>query len=387
MDIKSKMKGIAQIRKSEDEGSFFTPVQQIDYSAGVISTGADTLDVALGGGWMRGHQHMIMGTFSSGKSALTYSAIGRLLQFDYDAMACIVDIEGSVTPQWLEKFDGIDLDYDNPDNNRVWVSTPDTVENAVNSLCGIIRQGIFDLIVVDSLGAVARGVEVDGKKGDGGDANAMQVAGSAGVITRMVNRVNAELTRIANQKRSGADVVLPVILYIGQARVNLKSPHGGLIISGGEGLKHACKTITEIRASGAADDARYATIHGERVKVGNRVICKNRKNKLAEPYREAAYMFYFVETDEYPFGVDSADSLLNLALGYNTIVQKGAWFYYGEEGQDGFVKCQGKNNLLDLIRDNPEFAKKVHDETMAIVMEESKKHLETAKPGSGEYRE
>ena len=387
MDLKDKSKGIDKIRRDFLEGSFFSPVEQIDYSQGVISTGADTLDVALGGGWMRGHQHMIMGTYSSGKSALTYSAIGRLLTFDPNAMACIVDIEGSVTPQWLEKFDGINFDYENPNNNRVWVSTPDTVENAVNSLCAIIEEGIFDFIVVDSLGAVARGVEIDGKNGKGGDANADQVAGSSVVITRMVNRVNAELTRIANKKRAGKDVVLPVVLYIGQARINMKSLHGGLTISGGEGLKHACKTITEIRASGAADDTKYADIHGERIKVGNRVICKNRKNKLAEPYREAAYWFYFVETEDYPFGVDSADSLLTLAIGYKTIVQKGAWFYYGEEGQEGFVKAQGRNKMLELLRDNPEFAQKVHEETMAIVIEESENHLKNAKPGEGEYRE
>ena len=387
MDLKDKSKGIDKIRHDFLEGSFFSPVEQIDYSQGVISTGADTLDVALGGGWMRGHQHMIMGTYSSGKSALTYSAIGRLLTFDPNAMACIVDIEGSVTPQWLEKFDGINFDYENPNNNRVWVSTPDTVENAVNSLCAIIEEGIFDFIVVDSLGAVARGVEIDGKNGKGGDANAVQVAGSSVVITRMVNRVNAELTRIANKKRAGKDVVLPVVLYIGQARINMKSLHGVLTISGGEGLKHACKTITEIRASGAADDTKYADIHGERIKVGNRVICKNRKNKLAEPYREAAYWFYFVETEDYPFGVDSADSLLTLAIGYKTIVQKGAWFYYGEEGQEGFVKAQGRNKMLELLRDNPEFAQKVHEETMAIVIEESENHLKNAKPGEGEYRE
>jgi recombination protein RecA len=383
----NRSKGLDNLLKNEMPGSFFVPTQQIDYSVGVISTGADTLDAALGGGWMRGHQHMVMGEYSAGKSSLVNSAIGRLLSFDDKALACIVDIEGSVTPQWLEKFDGVDFDYDNPRNNRVWVSTPDTVENAANSLSAIIREGIFDLIVVDSLGAVARGVEVDGKKGDGGDANAMQVAGSAGVITRMVNRVNSELTRISNQKRAGSDVVLPVILYIGQARINLKSPHGGLIISGGEGLKHMCKTITEIRASGKADDIKWADVHGERVKVGTRVITKNRKNKLAAPYREAGYMFYYVETEQYPFGVDSADSLVDLAIGYGVVKSSGSWLSYGTEGEKGFVKAQGKAKFSEFLRDNPEFAKTVHDETMAVVIGESEGYLKIAEPGDGEFKE
>jgi len=383
----NREKGLDNLLKNEAPGSFFVPTQQIDYSVGVISTGADTLDAALGGGWMRGHQHMVMGEYSAGKSSLINCAIGRLLSFDPKALACIVDIEGSVTPQWLEKFDGIEFDYDNPRKNRVWVSTPDTVENAANSLCAIIREGIFDAIVVDSLGAVARGVEVDGKKGDGGDANAMQVAGSAGVITRMVNRVNAELTRIGNAKRAGADVVLPVIIYIGQARINLKSPHGGLIISGGEGLKHMCKTITEIRASGKADDIKWADIHGERVKIGTRIITRNRKNKLATPYREAGYMFYYTETPDHPFGVDSADSLVDLAVSYGVLKTSGSWMSYGTEGEKGFVKAQGKAKMVGLLRDNPEFAKAVHDDTMAVVIGESESYLKTADAGAGEFKE
>lgn len=384
----NRMKGIDNLLKNEVPGSFFAPTQQIDYSAGVISTGADTLDAALGGGWMRGHQHMVMGEFSAGKSSLVNSAIGRLLSFDDKAIACIIDIEGSVTPQWLEKFDGIDFDYENPRNNRVWVSTPDTAENAANTLGAVIREGIFDLIVVDSLGAVARGVEVDGRKGDGGDANTMQVSGSAGVITRMVNRVNSELTRINNQKRSGSEVIMPVVLYIGQARVNLKSPHGGMIISGGEGLKHMCKTITEIRASGKSDDIKWGMVPGEKekVKIGTRIIAKNRKNKLATPYREAGYMFYYTETEDHPFGVDSADSLVDLAVAYGVISASHSWLSYGVEGEHGFVKAQGKAKFSELLRDNPEFAKVVHDETMAMVIGESEGYLKAAEAGAGEFK-
>ena len=148
-----------------------------------------------------------------------------------------------------------------------------------------------------------------------------------------------------------------------------------------------CKTITEIRASGKADDIKWAEVHGEKVKVGTRVITRNRKNKLAAPYREAGYMFYYVETDEYPFGVDSADSLVDLAVGYGIVKAAGSWLSYGTEGERGFVKAQGKAKFMGLLRDNPEFAKVVHDDTMAVVIGESEGYLKTAKPGAGEFKE
>lgn len=141
------------------------------------------------------------------------------------------------------------------------------------------------------------------------------------------------------------------------------------------------------QASGKADDIKWADIHGERVKIGTRIITRNRKNKLATPYREAGYMFYYTETPDHPFGVDSADSLVDLAVSYGVLKTSGSWMSYGTEGEKGFVKAQGKAKMVGLLRDNPEFAKAVHDDTMAVVIGESESYLKTADAGAGEFKE
>lgn len=354
----NRKKGLEQLKKQLSDGSLSMLSEQPPRQ--VLSTGIATLDSALGvGGLVRGQQVIFYGPPDGGKSALAYTAAGNLMARDPDAMVCIVDIERSANPDWLVKF-GIDPD-------RTVVIKEPTIEESVNAFQQAMRSCSFDYIIIDSLGAVIRANDFDGKDGKGGDANKAQVGGAAGVITRWVNKANAELISLDKQELVGAEVIKPVIIFINQVRDNFNSMYGGLTMPGGHALRHMSKTIIRVTASGAANDKMFGTVNGKRVQVGTRVVCKVERNKNAPDGRLAGYDFCWEECPEFAFGIDSVAACYDLAVEYGVIETRGAWCYYGEQGEPGYVKANGRSAMLDLLRDNPEFFDDVYSKTMDAV--------------------
>ena len=198
-----------------------------------------------------------------------------------------------------------------------------TIEECVNAFQLAVRANCFDLILIDSLGAVIRAVDFDGKDGSGGDANTQQVGGSSRVITSWVNKANAELTRIEKMENVGSEVIKPAIIYINQVRdvIGSRFPTQGM--PGGNALKHMMGTITRVQASGATADRMIGTVDGTKMQVGQRVMCTVEKNKYAPPRRQGGYLFCYEECDEYGFGVDSSDALYSLAVERGVIEAKG----------------------------------------------------------------
>ena len=323
----------------------------------VVPTGVATLDAALGvGGLVRGSQNILWGSASSGKSALAYVAIGSLMRRDPQATACVFDIERSCDPDWMARF-GVDPD-------RVTVVQQPTIEDNVNSFQEVMLASAFDYILVDSLGAVVRSVDFDGRDGKGGDASKAQVGGSSGVITRWVNKANSELIVLDKMEAAGEEVLKPVILYINQVRADLKSMYGGQTMSGGYALRHMANVIMRISASNAAADRITGTVGREKVQVGTHVTVTVEKNKYAAPKHQAGYDFVWEECPEREFGIDSVAACLDLALDRGVVRSKGAWLYWGEEGQDGFVKANGRSQMVELMRDN----EGLYDDVYAAVM-------------------
>ena len=363
----NRKKGLEMLKKQLSEGSLSMLSEQPERK--VVSTGIATLDSALGvGGFVRGEQVILYGTPAGGKSSLAYTSIGNLMQRDKDAMACILDIERAAKPDWLVKF-GIDPE-------RTMILKEPTIEDDINAFQKAIRSGAFDFIVVDSLGAVVRSNAFDGKDGKGGDANTAQVGGSAAAITRMVNLANAEMIDLDKLELSGHEVIKPVILHINQARANFNSPYGGITMAGGYALEHISDVVIRVQASGAANDKMFGTVDGKKVQVGTRVVCKIERNKNAPSPRMAGYDFCWDDCPEYPFGIDSASACLDLAVEQGVIEARGAWLYYGKEGEDGYVKQNGRNAMLAVMRDNPEFMDKVYAETMERISKENDELME-----------
>lgn len=359
----NRKKGLEMLAKSIKDGAIFSLAEKPKIN--VVSTGIATLDSALGvGGFVRGSQNILWGTPSSGKSALCYTAIGNLMKKDPEARACIFDIERSVTEDWLVKF-GVDPE-------RVMIVEEPTIEENVNTFQKVMRSCCFDFVVVDSLGAVIRATAFDGKNGDGGDANKTLVAGSSGVITQWVNKANSEFIVLDKMEAAGEEVIKPVLIFINQVRDNFNSMYGGHSMPGGHALQHMANVIIKITASGAAADKIQGTVNGEKQIVGTRVNCKIEKNKYAPKERMAGYNFCFEDCQEHSFGIDSVAACFDLAVKYGVIESRGAWCFYKTEGEKGFVKANGKTQMLSLLRENPEFYETVYTETMSEISSENK---------------
>ena len=345
--------GLASLSKKLSDGAMFSLRDKRGVES--ISTGVATVDAALGtGGFVRGGQHILYGSPSSGKSALVYSTIASMQRSDPEAMAAIIDVERSASPEWLERF-GVDVD-------RVRVIIEPTIEECVNAFQLAVRANCFDLILIDSLGAVIRAVDFDGKDGSGGDANTQQVGGSSRVITSWVNKANAELTRIEKMENVGSEVIKPAIIYINQVRdvIGSRFPTQGM--PGGNALKHMMGTITRVQASGATADRMIGTVDGTKMQVGQRVMCTVEKNKYAPPRRQGGYLFCYEECDEYGFGVDSSDALYSLAVERGVIEAKGAWSSF--QSSTGEVKLNGRNAFCERLRNDRE----LYDEVYGVVM-------------------
>lgn len=359
-----RTKGLEQLRKTLKDGAMSMLSEQSERK--VISTGIATLDAALGvGGLVRGSQNIFWGTPSAGKSVLCYTAIGNMMQRDPESMACIFDIERSADVDWLVKF-GVDPE-------RVVIIKEPTIEANVNTFQEVMRTSSFDFVVIDSLGAVVRSVDFDGKDGKGGDASKAQVGGASSVITRWVSKANSELIVLDKMENTGVDVIKPVIVHINQVRDNLSSMYGGHTMPGGHALQHMASTIVKVTASGASADKIWGTVENSqsKVQVGTRVNCVIEKNKFAPAKRMAGYNFCWEECQEHEFGIDSYAACVELAVDFGVIASKGAWMYYGEEGHEGFVKANGKAAMVELMRDNPELYSRVYSETMHAVSKEN----------------
>ena len=369
-----RRKGLALLKKQLDDGALSMLSEQPDRK--VLSTGIVTLDSALGvGGFVRGTQNILYGPPDGGKSALAYTAVGNLMMADPEAMACIVDIERSASPDWLLKF-GIDPD-------RTVIIKEPTIEESVNAFQQAMRSCAFDYIIIDSLGAVIRAVDFDGKDGKGGDANKAQVGGASGVITRWVNKANSELITLDKQELAGAEVIKPVIIFINQVRDNFNSPYGGYTMPGGNALRHMSKTIVRVTASGAAADKMWGTVNGKKMQVGTRVTCKIERNKNAPDGRLAGYDFCWEECPEHQFGIDSAAACFDLAVENGVVETRGAWCYYGIEGEPGYVKQNGRSAMIDVLRDNPEFMSVVYSRTMEEIARKNDEVMADARQGLG----
>jgi RecA/RadA recombinase len=289
-------------------------------------------------------------------------AMAELFKNDPEALVCVVDIESSFRKEWLAKF-GIPVE-------RVTIMNAATTEEAVNMFQEAIRSEVFDIIVVDSLGAIARSVEVDGKDGKGGHAEDVVYGGSAGLISRWVRTGNAELVRVKRSQYAGEDVVLPVVLFINQQRVDIGSTYGGMKHGGGEALKHMMCTNVRVTTSNATADRLMGTSNGQDVQVGSLVKAYTEKNKLAPKNRLAGYLFVYEECPEHAFGVDTVRAVLDMAMLTGIIRSAGPWVYLYPDTPEEY-KTQGKDAMVAYLKENPDVQKNIRNQLLTVVRKET----------------
>ncbi len=306
-----------QIEKQFGQGSLMKLGTNAD-AAGieVIPSGSILLDEALGiGGYPKGRIIEIYGPESSGKTTLALHAIAESQKLG--GIAAFIDAEHALDPQYAKGL-GVNID-------ELWVSQPDTGEQALEIAESLVRSGAVDIIVIDSVAALTPQAEIEGDMGDS----------HMGLQARLMSQALRKLTGIIGKSKC-------IIVFINQIRMKIGVMFGNPeTTTGGNALKFYASVRLEVRKIETIDK-------GEDDAVGNRVRVKVVKNKVAPPFRKVELDIIFGK------GVSAVASLLDAAVKHEFIDKKGAWYSAGEEKIG-----QGRENAIVFLEQNPEFRAQV----------------------------
>ncbi|MFP4372874.1 MAG: recombinase RecA [Spirochaetaceae bacterium] len=317
-----------QIEKQFGKGSLMKMGEGTDTSGiNVIPSGSIMIDEALGlGGYPKGRVVEVFGPESSGKTTLALHAIAEAQKLG--GIAAFVDAEHALDPTYARAL-GVNVD-------ELWVSQPDTGEQALEIAETLVRSGSVDVIVVDSVAALTPQAEIEGDMGDS----------HVGLQARLMSQALRKLTGTIS--KSGT-----CLIFINQIRMKIGVMFGNPeTTTGGNALKFYSSVRVEVR--------RIETItKGTDDAIGNRVRVKIVKNKVAPPFRKAEVEIMFGK------GISATGSLLDAALKYDVISKSGSWYSYGEERIG-----QGRENAKEFLEKNPEIAADIEDKARRAIFPE-----------------
>ena len=318
VEMSEKLKALEaarlQIEKQFGTGSLMKLGTKTDTaSIDVVPSGSILLDEALGiGGYPRGRVIEMYGPESSGKTTLALHAVAEAQKLG--GIAAFIDAEHALDPVYAKNL-GVNID-------ELWVSQPDTGEQALEICENLVRSGAVDIIVVDSVAALTPQKEIEGEMGDS----------FMGLQARLMSQALRKLTAIVGKSKC-------IVVFINQIRMKIGVMFGNPeTTTGGNALKFYSSIRLEIRRIESIDGK------GEEDAVGNRVRVKIVKNKVAPPFRKVELDIYFGK------GISSAASILDSSVKHGLIDKRGAWYTRGEEKVG-----QGKENAVAYIENNPAF--------------------------------
>ncbi|RDX35608.1 recombinase RecA [Kangiella sp. HD9-110m-PIT-SAG07] len=316
-DNKKKALGAAlgQIERQFGKGSIMRLGDGSVAKVGAISTGSLGLDIALGiGGLPKGRVAEIYGPESSGKTTLALQAIASCQA--EGGTAAFVDAEHALDPVYAEKL-GVNLD-------DLIVSQPDTGEQALEITDMLVRSGAVDILVVDSVAALTPKAEIEGEMGDS----------HMGLQARLMSQALRKLT--ANIKRSNT-----LCIFINQIRMKIGVMFGSPeTTTGGNALKFYASVRLDIRRIGQIKQ-------GDEI-IGNETRVKVIKNKVAPPFKQAEFQILYGE------GTSLEGEILDWGVKQELVEKSGAWYSY-----QGNKIGQGKQNVIQFLKDNPEIKKEI----------------------------
>lgn len=315
---------LRQIEKNHGKGSIMKFSEDTVLDIPAISTGAISLDIALGvGGVPRGRVVEVFGPESSGKTTLALHVVANAQASG--GVAAYIDAEHALDPAYMRKL-GIDLD-------QLLISQPDTGEQALDICEQLVRSNALDVVVIDSVAALVPKAEIDGEMGDS----------FVGLHARLMSQAMRKLTGVLGRSKTS-------LIFINQIREKIGVMFGSPeTTTGGRALKFYSSVRIDIRRIGAIKDGDE--------NVGNRVRCKVVKNKCAVPFRQTEFDIMFGE------GISYEGDLLDLAVEHRIVDKSGAWFSY-----EGERVGQGRENAKRFLRENSEMAAQIEKQVIELLM-------------------
>ncbi len=313
-DHEEKLKALdvalTQIEKNFGKGS----IMKLGESASALNietvpTGSLSLDIALGaGGYPKGRIIEIYGPESSGKTTLALHAVSEVQK--RGGIAGFIDAEHALDPKYAENI-GVDID-------NLYISQPDSGEQALEIAETMVRSGAMDILVIDSVAALVPKAEIDGEMGDS----------HVGLQARLMSQALRKLTSVIAKSNC-------ILIFINQLREKVGVMFGNPeTTTGGRALKFYSSVRLDIR--------RVETLKQNGDAAGNRVRVKVVKNKIAPPFKQCEFDVMFGE------GISKAGDVLDLAVNENIVEKSGAWFAY-----KGEKIGQGRENAKEYLKSNP----------------------------------
>lgn len=312
---------ISQIEKKFGKGSVMRLGDRTAVDVDVIPSGSLTLDKALGiGGYPKGRIIEIYGPESSGKTTLTLHAIAQAQK--QGGKAAFIDAEHAIDPVYAKNL-GVDID-------ELILSQPDSGEQALEIAEMLVRSGVIDLIVIDSVAALVPQVELDGEMGDA----------AVGLQARLMSKALRKLSGVMNKTNC-------TVIFINQLREKIGVMYGNPeTTTGGRALKFYSSVRVEIRRS------EQIKQNGEI--IGNKANIKVVKNKVAPPFK-------ITQVDIiYGKGISRDGEILDLAVEGDIVEKSGAWYAY-----NGEKIGQGRENAKNFLIEHPAIFEEVEEKVKA----------------------
>ena len=318
---------LAQIEKQFGKGAIMKlGDNSANLNISAIPTGCIDLDIALGvGGIPRGRIVEIFGPESSGKTTIALHVVAQAQKMG--GTAAFIDAEHALDPVYAESL-GVNVD-------DLYVSQPDTGEQALEITESLVRSGAIDVVVVDSVAALVPKAEIEGDMGDS----------HVGLQARLMSQALRKLTGAINKSNC-------VVIFINQLREKVGVMFGNPETTpGGKALKFYASVRLDVR--------RIETLKVGGEAVGSRTKVKVVKNKVAPPFRTAEFDMLYGE------GISREGSVIDQAVARKIMTKSGAWFNYGE-----MRVAQGRDNARQFLKDNPELCDEIEGKIRAQVEEE-----------------
>ena len=314
--LKALDAAMLEIEKTYGKGSVFKLGDTKKLNVETFSSGSLALDQALGGGIPKGRIIEVFGPESSGKTTLTLHMIAEIQK--NGGIAGFIDAEHALDPVYASNL-GVDI-------NNLYISQPDSGEQALEIAETMVRSGALDLVVIDSVAALVPKAEIDGEMGDS----------HVGLQARLMSQALRKLTPVVSKSNCS-------VIFINQLREKVGIMFGNPeTTTGGRALKFYSSVRIDVR--------RIESIKEGGAIVANRTKAKVVKNKIAPPFKEATFEISFGK------GIDKNGEIIDLAVEHGFINKTGAWF---TDVEDSSLRWQGRANAKLYIEEHSEYKDKL----------------------------